>query len=98
MAQLGNCLQRIIAMMADNYDPSRPFIFAKLDIKDVFWRIVVNDDDAWNFSYVLPSQNKCGDIDNIKIVVPNSLQIGWCESPPFFCAASEWQGTSLTPY
>ena len=98
MAQLGNCLQRIITLMADNYDPYRPFLFAKLDIKDGFWRIAVNDDDAWNFSYVLPSQDKCCDIDNIKIVVPNSLQMGWCESPPFFVLHQRRQGMSLTPY
>ena len=28
-------------------------------------------------------------MDNIEIVVPNSLQMGWCESPPFFCSGSK---------
>ena len=37
MAQLGFCLQRIIAIMADNYNPKIPFLFSKLDIKDGFW-------------------------------------------------------------
>ena len=27
--------------------------------------------------------------ETTKIVVPTSLQMGWIESPPFFCAASE---------
>ena len=37
MVQLVNCVTRLIAMLADNYDPDTPFKFAKLDIKDGFW-------------------------------------------------------------
>ena len=89
MVQLGKSLHRIIALMANNYNPSAPFLFAKLDIKDGFWRIAVNDEDAWNFCYVLPSNEAVKDLNDVKLVVPNSLQMGWCESPPFFCAATE---------
>ena len=28
-------------------------------------------------------------MDNIELVFPNSLQMGCCESPPFFCSGSE---------
>ena len=89
MAQLGTSVKRVVCSMANNYDSSRPFIFTKLDIKDGFWRLAVNDDDAWNFCYVLPSEKKLDSLDDIEIVVPNSLQMGWTESPPYFCAASE---------
>ena len=89
MGQLGSVLRRIVALMADHCDPNRPFKFSKLDIKDGFWRMAVNDEAAWNFCYVLPSDDPNVDIDDIQIVVPNSLQMGWCESPPFFCAGSE---------
>ena len=89
MAQLGQCLQRIVAHMADNFDPNHPFMFSKLDIKDGFWRMRVSDDDAWNFCYVLPSLKETTNEDDIELVVPNSLQMGWCESPPFFCSGSE---------
>jgi hypothetical protein len=89
MVQLGNCVQRIIALLADNYDPSQPFLFSKLDIKDGFWRMAVNEEDAWNFCYVLPQAEAVTNIEDILIVVPSCLQMGWCESPPFFCAASE---------
>jgi len=52
--------------------------------------MAVNDDNAWDYCYVLPCIDPNIDIDDIKIVVTNSLQMGWCESaPPFFCAASE---------
>ena len=37
MAQLGKCLQRVVTLMANNYNPDQPFKFTKLDIKDRFW-------------------------------------------------------------
>ena len=89
MTQLGSTLQRLVALMAKNHDLKKPFKFTKLDIKDGFWRMAVNDLDAWNFCYILPSHNKNQSIDDMEIVVPNSLQMGWCESPPLFCTASE---------
>jgi hypothetical protein len=89
MSQLGLAIKRIISTMAKNHDTNKPFKFTKLDIKDGFWRMAVNNDSAWNFCYVLPSTNKNININDITIVVPNSLQMGWCESPPFFCASTE---------
>ena len=44
MGQLGSVLWRIVALMADQCDPNRPFKLSKLDIKDGFWRMAVNDD------------------------------------------------------
>jgi len=49
----------------------------------------VSSEDAWNFCYVLPKTDPDTTLDETEIVVPNCLQMGWCESPPFFCAASE---------
>jgi hypothetical protein len=89
MVQLGHSLKRLIANMADNFNSDKPFYFSKLDIKDGFWRCAVNNDDAWNFCYVLPSAQKNINMDDIKLVVPNSLQMGWCKRKPFFCSSSE---------
>ena len=89
MGQLGQVVKRIVSTMADHYDPSKPFMFTKLDIKDGFWRMAVSDEAAWNFCYVLPSETNTGNLDDIQIVVPNSLQMGWTESPPCFCAGTE---------
>ena len=89
MLQLGKTLRRIIYTMEANRHKNKQFYFTKLDIKDGFWRLAVNDVDAWNFAYVLPSTDPNIAIDDIEIVVPNSLQMGWSESPPFFCSASE---------
>ena len=51
--------------------------------------MAVKNEDAWNFAYVLPSLCKSTDIDETELVIPNSLQMGWCESPPLFCTSSE---------
>ena len=89
MTQLGSSLQRIVSTLANNENLLKPFKFTKLDIKDGFWRLAVNNEDAWNFCYVLPSLKPTNSIDDIELVVPNSLQMGWCESPPLFCSGSE---------
>jgi hypothetical protein len=89
MAQLGLSIKRIVATLAENFNTKKPFKFSKLDIKDGFWRMAVNDHNAWNFCYTLPSKSTSTSIDDIEIVVPNSLQMGWCESPPFFCSGTE---------
>ena len=89
MDQLGKALQRIIVKLADAQEDNKELFFAKLDIKDGFWRMIVGDEDAWNFCYAIPNLDPTASRDDIRIVVPNSLQMGWCESPPFFCAASE---------
>jgi hypothetical protein len=82
--QLEHSLARIIHAFAKTEDDAQNFM-AKWDIKDGFWRLNAEDGAEWNFAYVLlqnPGQP-------IYLVVPTSLQMGWVESPPFFCAASE---------
>jgi hypothetical protein len=57
-----------------------------LDIKDGYWRMVVPAEDEWHFAYVLP---KLHPDEPTQLVIPSSLQMGWCDSPAFFCAALE---------
>ena len=82
--QIGHALKRIIHAFAEVDDDEKIFM-AKWDIKDGFWRLQCREGEEWNFSYVLP--RKAG--LPIQLVVPTSLQMGWIESPPYFCAASE---------
>ena len=89
MAQLGSVLKRIIYQMGTNFNPDKPFMYSKVDIKDGFWRLMVNAANAWHFCYVLPPLKGKVKIEDIEIVVPNALQMGWCESPPLFCTATE---------
>ena len=86
MYELGNVIPRIIWAMALSKDKTTPFMFTKVDLKDGYWRMAVNEHDAWNFAYVLPG---AGPDDPVQLVIPDALQMGWSESPPFFCAATE---------
>eukprot|EP00957_Ditylum_brightwellii_P003265 248401-Ditylum_brightwellii.AAC.2 len=78
MVQLRQSIQCLVALLADNHNPMHLFMLAKLDVKDGFWCLVVNKDDAWNFCYVLPPKNgkAPNNIDDIKIFVPQSIQMG----------------------
>ena len=89
MVQLSQVLKRIIYHMGLYRANGIPFKFTKLDAKDGFWRKTVADEYAWNFCYVLPSLKPTISLDDVEIVVPNSLQMGWCKSPPLFCSGSE---------
>jgi hypothetical protein len=82
--QLGQSLQRIIHAFAEADENAKIFM-AKFDIKDGFWRLDCAEGEEWNFSYVLPQEAG----EPVRLVVPTSLQMGWVESPPYFCAASE---------
>ena len=85
MDQIGTVLPRIIEALAAAPLEDGPIMFSKLDITDGFWRMTCAEGEEWNFAYVLPSNPG----EPIQIVVPSALQMGWAESPPFFCAASE---------
>eukprot|EP00956_Cyclotella_meneghiniana_P042622 scaffold248725_cov109-Cyclotella_meneghiniana.AAC.1 len=82
--QLGHSLQRIIHAFAEADEDAKIFM-AKFDIKDGFWRLDCAEGEEWNFAYVLPQREG----QPTRLVVPTSLQMGWVESPPYFCAASE---------
>jgi hypothetical protein len=56
----------------------------KWDIQDGFWRLNCHGEE-WNFCDIWPQ--KPG--EPCRLVVPTSLQMGWVESPPYFCAAAE---------
>jgi hypothetical protein len=58
---------------------------AKWDIKDGFWRMDCEEGEEYNFAYVLPQEEG----KPVTLVIPTSLQMGWVESPPYFCAATE---------
>ena len=75
---LGQCVQLIVATLVDNYEENTPFKFAKLDIKYGFWRLEISDIDAWNLCCVIPQAKKVKNIEDIKVVVPNCLQMVCC--------------------
>ena len=82
--QIGQVLPRIIAAIAES-KPDEVVFMAKFDIKDGFWRLVCEEGEEYNFAYVLPQNND----QPTRLVIPTSLQMGWIESPGYFCAAAE---------
>jgi hypothetical protein len=82
--ELGNVLPRILDFMA-SVPPEEHIHFSKMDLADGYWRMVVEPDARWNFAYVMPS----ADGQPIRLVIPRALQMGWNESPAYFCATTE---------
>ena len=66
--------------------------------------MVVGGGSCYNFAYVLPGPPGAP----TQLVIPSALQMGWNESPAYFCAATEttrdisqaWidQDTALPPH
>jgi hypothetical protein len=70
MFELGNVIPRIIWTMALSKDTTTPFMFSKVDLKDGYWCMAVNEADAWNFVYVLPGT---GPHKPTQLVIPDTL-------------------------
>jgi hypothetical protein len=91
--QIGECLSRIIHAFVAAEEDAKIFM-AKWDIKDGFWRMDCREGEEWNFAYILPQPEE----EPIRLVIPTSLQMGWVESPPYFCAATETARDITTTY
>ena len=85
MQQIGNVLPRSIKSMENAPQDSGNLIFSKINIKDGFWRLVVQLGQHLNFAYVLPDKQG----NRTRLVLPKALQMGWHKSPSFFCTATE---------
>ena len=70
---------RILEALAKVDTSKDPVSLMKVDLKDVFWRVMAKKGEEWNFAYMLP--NFPG--EPIEIVVPAALWMGWILSPPF---------------
>eukprot|EP00978_Attheya_sp_CCMP212_P010911 scaffold26571_cov52-Attheya_sp.AAC.3 len=83
--ELGKVLLQIFDFSMLEVPAGETIQFAKIDLSDGFWRMVVELEDTWNFVYVLPDPPG----SPIRLVVPHALQMGWMQSPSFFCFATE---------
>jgi hypothetical protein len=82
--EIGKVLPRLLQYMRDT-PAGLHILFSKLDISDGFWRLVVKEDDVFNFAYVLPQPAG----EPCRLVIPAAVQMGWVESPSLFCAVTE---------
>jgi hypothetical protein len=81
---IGKVLPRLFHFMADT-PADQEIRLSKVDLSDGFWRVLVEPSQKWNFCYVMPDPPG----SRVRIVVPSALQMGWAESPAYFCAATE---------
>ena len=82
--QIGHLLMQLVHAFAEALDNVMIFQ-AKWDVCNSFWQIVVEQGRKRNFCYALPAEEG----GPARLVIPTLLQMGWVESPPYFCAASE---------
>jgi len=80
----GKVLPRLLHYMRDT-PAGLHILFSKLDISDGFWRLIVREEDSYNFAYVLPQDAG----EPCRVVVPAAVQMGWVESPSHFCSVTE---------
>jgi hypothetical protein len=61
-------------------------LWSKIDLSDGFWRMIVEAGQEPNFVYEMPAHPER---QGKWFVVPSSLQMGWTNSPAYFCATTE---------
>lgn len=88
---LGTALTSLLFYMFD-VPSSWEIDWHKIDLSDGFWRMIVEDGKEYNFVFQLPKRK--GD-DEYQYVVPSSLQMGWKNSPAFFCTGTETTRTLI---
>ena len=64
--------------------PNVDILLSKVDLSDGFWRMTVRARDHYNFCYILPQPPS----EPTRVVIL-SVQMGWQESPAYFCTATE---------
>jgi hypothetical protein len=82
---LGRALPSLLRFMFD-VPPDWEVEWQKVDLSDGFWRMIVQRGTEHNFVFQMPPRT--GDTE-AHYVVPGSLQMGWKNSPPYFCTATE---------
>lgn len=94
MLRIASVLPDALALMfyADGADE---VLWAKLDLADGFWRMVVASPHEWGFAFQLPPRPEDPE-DDAYFVIPSALQMGWTNSPAFFCDATEATATLIT--
>jgi hypothetical protein len=81
---LGNALPGLLAYMYDT-NPEWTIHWSKVDLSDGFWRMIVDQASVLNFMYQMP---KRADDEPVQMVLPSALQMGWKNSPAYFCHAT----------
>jgi hypothetical protein len=83
--QMGHALQRILQQIAYANPDHGPPLLTKFDLADGYYRIKLMPEAVLELAVILS-----GLTDTTSLVsLPLCLPMGWCNSPPFFCAFTE---------
>ena len=83
--QFGRALKRVLQRIYKANPKFGPVYLSKIDISDGFYRIAVRTEDAPKLAVLFPTREGEPPLVGIPLVLP----MGWCESPPSFCVATE---------
>ena len=83
--QFGRTLQRLLQKINDANPRYGPVQLSKVDIADGFYRIGIRPSDALKLAVLFPVRKG----EDPLIAIPLTLPMGWKESPPAFCTATE---------
>jgi hypothetical protein len=83
--QFGRALDRVLRAILTADPRHGPVYMLKIDLSDGFYRIPVRPEDVQKLGVAFPT--KPG--EPYLVAFPCSLPMGWTESPPWFCAATE---------
>jgi hypothetical protein len=83
--QFGHALHRILHSIVDSDPQYGPVKLIKVDIADGFYRIWLNLDHIPKLAVAIPSLKG----EEPLLALPLVLPMGWTESPPYFCTATE---------
>ena len=84
--QFGACLPCLLQNIWEAYLANGTVLLSKWEISDGFHRCLLRPADVGAFTYVVPP---IPEDPAIYLCVDLILTMGWVNSPPFFCAASE---------
>ena len=83
--QFGQALQRILRDIVVSDPANGPVKLIKIDVADGFYRIGVKCEDVPKLGVAFPSEPGQPQL----VAFPITLPMGWTNSPPIFCAATE---------
>ena len=83
--QFGGTLERVLRKILTADTQYGPVYMLKVDLSDGFYRVQLKPEDVPGLGVALPTV----DGGEPRVALPLVLPMGWTESPPQFCAATE---------
>ena len=83
--QFGKALSRILQRILAANPRHGPTYMLKLDLSDGFYRVRLRAEDIPTLGVAFP----VGPGEDPLVALPLTLPMGWTESPPYFCSATE---------